>query len=131
VGSALPWQFGQILNGPLSYSLTPFKASTPEYRLRTFQPPRQQIALSEGTLQKYVGKYDFTPAISIQITREGTRLLGQVTGQPRFELYAEQESKFFAKVVDAQFTFVMDDSGLVTALVLHQNGASQTARRAP
>jgi serine-type D-Ala-D-Ala carboxypeptidase/endopeptidase len=106
-----------------------FHGVLPEYRLRTFQPPRQEIAVSGAELQKYVGKYDFTPAVSIQISRAGARLFGQVTAQPRFELYAEQESKFFAKVVDAQFTFVKDDSGAVTAVVLHQNGAKQTARR--
>jgi hypothetical protein len=107
-----------------------FHGVLPEYRLRTFQPPRQEIALSEEELQKYVGKYVFTPAISIQITREGARLFGQVTGQPRFELYAERESKFFVKVVDAQFTFLKGDSGAVTAVTLHQNGVNQTARRA-
>ena len=107
-----------------------FHGVVPEHRLRTFAPPRQEIALAEEVLQKNVGKYDFTPTISIRISREGTRLFGQVTGQPKFELYAEQESKFFAKVVDAQFTFVKDDSGAVTAVVLHQNGANQTARRA-
>jgi len=50
-------------------------------------------------------------------------------GQGKFELFAETETDFFLKVVDAQITFVKDDKGQVTNLVLHQNGVNQTAKK--
>ena len=51
-------------------------------------------------------------------------LFAQATNQPRFELFAEKETEFFLKVVDAQVTFVPDPAGKTIALILHQNGAS-------
>lgn len=56
-------------------------------------------------------------------------MLAQLTGQPRFEIFAERERAFFVKVVNAQITFEKDADGAVTGLVLHQGGANQKARR--
>ncbi len=39
------------------------------------------------------------------------------------------ETKFFLRVVDAQVTFTMDDSGAVAGVVLHQNGANRPGRK--
>jgi hypothetical protein len=44
-------------------------------------------------------------------------------------VFAEGPKDFFYKAVDAQITFETDDQGRATALVLHQNGANQRARR--
>jgi hypothetical protein len=46
----------------------------------------------------------------------------QATGQQKFPLFAESETKFFLKVVDAEVDFVKNDKGEVTGLVLHQGG---------
>jgi hypothetical protein len=58
----------------------------------------------------------------ITITRDGNRLLCQLTGQPSFPLYADSATKFSLKVVDAQIEFQTDAVGGVTGLVLTQNG---------
>jgi hypothetical protein len=60
---------------------------------------------------------------------DGDQFFTQLTGQPKFEVFAETEKDFFLKVVDAQLTFEMDAQGKVTDLVLHQNGRDQTAKR--
>jgi hypothetical protein len=44
-------------------------------------------------------------------------------------VFAKSENKFFYKAVEAQLTFVRDDAGKVTSLVLHQGGMDQTAKR--
>lgn len=44
-------------------------------------------------------------------------------------MFAESEERFFLKVVDAQVTFTKDESGVVTGLILHQNGANQPGRK--
>jgi D-alanyl-D-alanine-carboxypeptidase/D-alanyl-D-alanine-endopeptidase len=107
-----------------------FHAVNPERRPRQYPPARPVVALPEEVLERYTGVYEFAPKISLTVTRERTRMFGRVTGQPRFEMFAEQEDKFFVKVVNAQITFERDGSAAVTALVLHQNGANQKARRA-
>ncbi len=38
------------------------------------------------------------------------------------EIFAETETKFFLKVVDAQVEFIKDASGTVTGIVLNQGG---------
>jgi hypothetical protein len=56
------------------------------------------------------------------MTLEGGQLMTQATGQQKFPLFAESETKFFLKVVDAEVEFVKNDKGEVTGLVLHQGG---------
>lgn len=83
---------------------------------------RRAIAVDAKTLDAYVGQYQLAPTFIITITHENKRLMAQATGQPKFELFAESETEFFLKAVDAQVTFVKDGSGRVTQLILHQGG---------
>ncbi len=77
----------------------------------------------------YVGVYELAPGFCIAVTRAGDALFGQATGQPRFRLYAESETEFFLKEVDAQITFARDSGGKATELVLHQEGRDMPGRR--
>jgi hypothetical protein len=63
------------------------------------------------------------------VTLEGDHLMTQLTGQPKFPLFAESENKFFLKVVDAQVEFVRDAKGAVASLILHQGGRDLPAPR--
>ena len=58
------------------------------------------------------------------ITLEGDQLMGQVSGQDKVPLFAESETKFFLKARDAEIEFLVDVNGVVTHLVLHQNGGT-------
>jgi CubicO group peptidase (beta-lactamase class C family) len=88
------------------------------------QPPkqRQEVKVDAAVLEKYTGRYQLAPEFIITVTREGDQLYAQATNQPRAEIFAESEREFFYKVVDAQLTFVVDDTGRATSIVLHQNG---------
>jgi Tol biopolymer transport system component len=77
----------------------------------------------------YVGYYQLTPNVIVTITRDGDHFLGQLSGQPAFEVFPESPSKFFLKVVVAQISFDSDAAGKVTGLVLHQNGRELPAPR--
>ena len=90
---------------------------------------RKAINLAPVVYDAYVGKYELSPEFVITVVREVNGLSIQATDQPKFEIFAESESKFFLKAVDAQITFVKNEKGEVTHLVLHQNGANQSARR--
>jgi len=90
---------------------------------------RKAIKLDPGTYDAYVGQYELSPDFVITVRREENGLSIQATGQPKFEVFAESETKFFLTVVDAQITFVKNEKGEVTHLILHQNGADQKAKR--
>jgi serine-type D-Ala-D-Ala carboxypeptidase/endopeptidase len=88
-------------------------------------PPRVRtaVAVDSQVLDRYVGEYELAPAFHIVVTREGASLFIQATAQPKFAIYAESESEFFLKAVDAQITFSRD------GLVLHQNGQNVPGRK--
>ena len=92
-------------------------------------PPAERVSvtLSPEVLNQYVGKYELNPNFIIAITLEGNQLFGQPTGQPKSELFAEEEDFFFLKVVEAQVGFNRDDNGKITGLTLHQNGMHMPA----
>ena len=78
-----------------------------------------------------------TPNLILEITRNGDRLFargsGQLTGQaivlPKFELFAEGEKNFFARVADHQITFETGSEGRATSLILHRAGGDMPAPR--
>jgi D-alanyl-D-alanine-carboxypeptidase/D-alanyl-D-alanine-endopeptidase len=95
------------------------------------EPPveRIEVKVARSILDTYVGEYELTPDFTIVVTRKRRGLYVQATGQKKFQVFAESESKFFYKVVDAQISFIEDDSGAIVSLILHQNGADQAARK--
>ena len=101
----------------------------PEIPLTPAPTERVEIEVGEDILETYVGEYELAPTFSIVVTLEDGALFVQATAQPRFPVFAESEAKFFLRVVDAQVSFTEDDSGAVTGLILHQNGANQPGRK--
>ena len=91
--------------------------------LQTPPKVRTAVAVDSLTLLRYVGEYELVPAFHIVVTREGAGLFIQATGQPRFPIFAESETEFFFKVVDAQISFSED------GMVLHQNGQNLPGRK--
>jgi CubicO group peptidase (beta-lactamase class C family) len=95
-----------------------------------YEVPRERVAIKidPKILDAYVGQYEVNPNSIIAMTREGDSLMGQATGGPKLELFPESETKFFVKVFDAQVTFVKDDKGVVTHLIMHRGG-DRTAKK--
>jgi CubicO group peptidase (beta-lactamase class C family) len=102
-----------------------------QYPLAKFEAPKERKAIKlEATIfDAYVGEYQLAPTFVITISREGDQFFAQATGQGKFELFAETDMDFFLTVIDAQITFVKDDKGQVTHLVLHQNKVDQPAKK--
>lgn len=90
---------------------------------------RKEIALDEKTLEGLTGRYELAPGFILNVTREGTHLMTQATGQGKVEVFAESPREFFLKVTDAQLTFKTDEAGHATSLVLHQGGRDVPAPR--
>jgi acetyl esterase/lipase len=104
----------------------PTKASIPDSG-----PAKSHVAIKLDTklLDAIVGHYEFAPntvlptGMKLTIWREGDQLVSQGWGenvlQGAFHIYPESETNFFLKVSDAQFTFIKDDKGEVTAVIHH------------
>ena len=89
----------------------------------------KEVALEPTVFDGYVGRYQIAPAAVMTITRENTRFFTQLSGQPRFEIFASGPREFFLKVVEARVTFEVDANGRATTAILHQNGRDLRAPR--
>jgi CubicO group peptidase (beta-lactamase class C family) len=98
----------------------------------SIQPPRaarQEIAVDAETLDRYVGDYALSPSLIISITRDGDHLLSEATGHAREMMFAESKETFFFKVENSTITFVVDEKGLSSHLVVNRQGRTMEARR--
>lgn len=103
-----------------------------EHAARTDRPipeEPEEAEIDPAVLERYPGRYQLTPGFWIDVTREGDRLFAQATGQPRFELFPESETRFFLKVVDATIEFHGADDGRADALTLFQAGREMRGER--
>lgn len=80
------------------------------------------IALDSTKLKLYAGEYELAPGFTISITTEKDKIFAQATGQNKFEIFAEEQDKFFLKVVEAKIKFTRNEKGVVTGLILYQGG---------
>jgi putative CocE/NonD family hydrolase len=87
------------------------------------------IKVDEKIYDAYAGQYELGPGFIITITREDGKLMGEAPGQPKLELFPESETRFFLKGAGIQITFITDEKGDVSGLVLRQNGKDLTAKR--
>jgi CubicO group peptidase (beta-lactamase class C family) len=89
--------------------------------------PIEVSRLPAEALEDYLGDFQLAPGAILSVTRDGDRLLAQLTGQPAIEIYPEGTDRFIYTVVEAAIEFNRDDSGNVNSLTLHQNGAALPA----
>lgn len=96
-----------------------------------YELPRERAAieLPPEVLERYTGRYVADNGLSLEITREGSRLFVQLPGQPKVEVFAEAEDSFFLRVVEAQFTVQKDATGKITGLRFVQGGTAILLRR--
>lgn len=93
--------------------------------------PKQfiEITLPAEALDKFTGVYEITPSFRLTVTREGNGLITQATGQGKIPIFPESESKFFARLMEAQITFEKGPDGKVNKLIIHQGGRNTPAKR--
>ncbi len=116
-----------------------FHLLNPKLPLASPEPPKQhtEIPIDPKLLDHYTGRYQVTPNLIFEITRDGDRLFAQGFAQmadqsvplPKFELFAEGEKTFFAKVANNQVTFETGPDGRATSLILNRAGRDMPAPR--
>jgi CubicO group peptidase (beta-lactamase class C family) len=92
-------------------------------------PVIMEIDVDTRILDTYVGEYELGTNFILTVTRDKNQLITQATGQGKIEIFAESETKFFVKVMDAQLEFIKDVSGKVEKLILTQGGRKMDAKK--
>src|SRR5471032_1832653 len=118
-----------VLLGCMSITLATLAAQVSPPIMNEASNEHTQVSIAAEVLDRYVGTYKASETTVLKFRREGDHLMSQRTGQGWIGKYPMSDTKFFAKVVEATDTFVVDDSGHVTALVHYQNGREATYPR--
>jgi hypothetical protein len=90
---------------------------------------RKETKVDPKVYNSYAGDYELATNFILTITSEDGKLMSQATGQPKAELFPISETEFSFKIVDAQITFVKNEQGEITELILHQNGRNMAAKK--
>jgi CubicO group peptidase (beta-lactamase class C family) len=93
----------------------------------TFLAPRlteAEIQLTDAELDAILGQYQYGPAATLTVTRDGPAVFAQLTGQPKFQIHPKSATEFEWRVVKASVTFKKDGDGKVTGVTHTQNGQS-------
>ncbi|CAB3725519.1 hypothetical protein LMG22037_05128 [Paraburkholderia phenoliruptrix] len=119
-----------VLLGCMSITLATMAAQVSPPIMNDASKEHTQVPISAEILDRYVGTYsDSYTSTLLKFRREGDHLMSQRTGQGWIGKYPMSETKFFAKVVEATDTFVVDGQGHVSGLIHHQNGRDTTLSR--
>lgn len=100
----------------------------PGSKLAEVKPKGQSVEVPESILEQYVGVYELAPEFKITVTQEGKELYGQATGQPKFQMFAENETLFYLTVVEAKISF-QRKNGEVESLTLFQGGQEMLGKK--
>src|ERR1043165_5858589 len=102
-----------------------------EYGWPDYGPRERVISKSDPAVyDDYVGEYDLgLPGPHVTITRDGDKLFSQGPAQPKAEMLPESPTTFFLKEVDASFTFVRDEKGQVSEVIIRRGGRDYKAKR--
>jgi CubicO group peptidase (beta-lactamase class C family) len=119
------------MNGPAADELGSKLSALAHGESVVLQSERKPITVSPKVLAQYVGTYQVGPGANLVIRLDGDQLTAQLGDQPRLPIFAESETRFFLRAVDAQLDFVKDDKGVVSHAVMHQNGRDTGAARIP
>lgn len=93
----------------------------------TFRAARiadSETKLTDAELDAILGQYQYGPAAILTVTRDGPSVFGQLTGQPKVQIYPKSASEFEWRVVKASVTFKKDGDGKATGASHSQNGAT-------
>ncbi len=89
----------------------------------------KEIKVDSSGFDAYVGDYEVTPKFTLTISKEGDKLFGQGTGQPKMELQPVSDTQFTLSEVKANISFEKDSAGNVVGLLLTQGSRSAKAKK--
>ena len=106
-----------------------------EYGWGGYQPKEKIVAaVNPKIYEAYFGRYELeiSPDFVVTISAKNGSLmmtLKQPTGESSAELLPESETQFFRRDVDFEMTFVKNDAGQATGLIIRQDGTEFRAKK--
>jgi DNA-binding transcriptional MerR regulator len=88
-----------------------------------------EIVVDTKVLDGYVGFYRFREHGIMTISRDGTRLIGQLTDNPPHELTALSDTEFLSEAVNAHARFIANTHGQADSVIVYQDGFRHSAQR--
>jgi CubicO group peptidase (beta-lactamase class C family)/uncharacterized protein YneR len=89
----------------------------------------KEHVVPEQLLATYVGSYELQPGFVLTITKEGSQMKAQATGQPMLDIFPKSDNVFYLTAVQAQIAFNKDAKGAIESLTLFQGGQEMVGRR--
>jgi CubicO group peptidase (beta-lactamase class C family) len=117
-----------IANYKKSLELDP-KNTNATAKIAELTGEQKEVKVDPKIYDSYAGEYQLAPTATLTITNDNGRLMAQITGQEKFELFPSSETDYYLKVVSARVTFVKDEQGKVMELILTQGGRKTTAKK--
>jgi CubicO group peptidase (beta-lactamase class C family) len=125
--------FKELLETLVKNTFTPieWEGYTPYSQLPPRKPLKEhkELVVDSKLLDKYAGRYGEPPNLILTIRREGDHLSIQENNEPKQELFAESDKKFFTKVNDDELSFEVDEQGRINKMVLHIDGRDIPLKR--
>lgn len=90
--------------------------STKLVKSKNTKPVKTAVAVEKEILDSYVGEYSIDQSTTVTITSAEGHLYALITGQDRFEIFAESDEIFFYKEFDTKIKFLKDAQGKVISL---------------
>jgi CubicO group peptidase (beta-lactamase class C family) len=87
------------------------------------------VSVPAATLATYAGDYRLNEKMVVTVRLRDDKLTAQATGQGEFEIFAESQTRFFARVAPIVVTFGEVKEGKAGQFVLEQGGATVVAKR--
>lgn len=90
--------------------------------------PRKPVAIAPKRLGQFEGSYTFSDNTVIRLFRDDDALYALRPDQGAYPLYYSGADTVFARADDVSFSFTRSSSGVITGLVMQQNGDRPAAR---
>lgn len=114
------FEFGQDAGGAVTHvTLHQEGKAIRHARIGDAPAARPAASIAPASFDRRAGRYQLAPNVILTLSREGERYFAQATGQPKLEIFAQDETVYYARAVGAELRFDGADSSHV---VLHQNG---------
>ncbi len=96
---------------------------------QTAQRIENDLALDAKLRSRLVGRYQILPNFIFDVQNRDGHLMVGITDQPTQEVFPDSPTRWHYREVDATLEFQLPKTGRARSLILHQDGAAQTARR--
>jgi CubicO group peptidase (beta-lactamase class C family) len=98
-------------------------------KAKTAEATAVKAAIDGKHRSRLVGRYQLAPDFIFDVTDRDGHLMVGVTNQPTLEVFPDSPTRWSYRGVKAMLEFSLPKTGPAKSLVLHQNGAKQTALR--